>query len=340
MARPMSQPIASTSAKGVRKCKSTTGAARQSMVAKQEASNIQAAAVAAAAATTTITSQPPVQTIDKRKRIAANARERKRMHLLNKAYDKLRKRLVDAENKSKYDVLVQAKEYIQALTRICENFDKNHPNECPKVSAKDNLATRDDEQQLSGHFQQYQRQSAPTNCQPILPSLSPSTTTTVKLEPSPGMSPAPSTSLSGCDLSCFSPVSQPDSVISTCSQPPAQVVLQPANAVDDNQNFYSDYKTIQRSYQHQLVPQQQTHECLDSCSALLSPTPSTSLSPPGTNFGNDCMYTSDSFLMGQQQSTTTTTYPSAAQATSNKDIHRYYQTFYHFQRAAWDELAH
>lgn len=46
------------------------------------------------------------------------------MHLLNKAYDELRRRLADAENKSKYDVLVQAKEYIQALATICEKFDK------------------------------------------------------------------------------------------------------------------------------------------------------------------------------------------------------------------------
>lgn len=61
---------------------------------------------------------------DRRKRLAANARERKRMHLLNQAYDRLRKRLVDAENKSKYDVLVQAKEYIQALAAICEKMDK------------------------------------------------------------------------------------------------------------------------------------------------------------------------------------------------------------------------
>lgn len=65
--------------------------------------------------------------IDRRKRLAANARERKRMHLLNKAYDQLRRRLVDAENKSKYDVLVQAKEYIQALATICETFDQQHP---------------------------------------------------------------------------------------------------------------------------------------------------------------------------------------------------------------------
>lgn len=61
------------------------------------------------------------------------------MHLLNKAYDELRQRLADAENKSKYDVLVQAKEYIQALATICEKFDKQqlqnqrHQQGCHKL---------------------------------------------------------------------------------------------------------------------------------------------------------------------------------------------------------------
>jgi len=58
------------------------------------------------------------------------------MHLLNKAYDELRSRLVDAENKSKYDVLVQAKEYIQALAKICQNFDKQNMNNSNNTVAK------------------------------------------------------------------------------------------------------------------------------------------------------------------------------------------------------------
>ena len=69
-----------------------------------------------------------ISAADKRKRIAANARERKRMHLLNAAYNTLRSKLADAQNKSKYDVLVQAKEYIQALAAICDNFDRQNPN--------------------------------------------------------------------------------------------------------------------------------------------------------------------------------------------------------------------
>lgn len=56
--------------------------------------------------------------VERRKRLAANARERKRMHLLNEAYDQLRQRLNDAHNKSKYDVLVQAKEYIRELAGL------------------------------------------------------------------------------------------------------------------------------------------------------------------------------------------------------------------------------
>lgn len=55
------------------------------------------------------------------------------MHLLNRAYDELRQRLVDAENKSKYDVLVQAKEYIQALAALCENFDREHPEQASQL---------------------------------------------------------------------------------------------------------------------------------------------------------------------------------------------------------------
>lgn len=50
------------------------------------------------------------------------------MHLLNKAYDQLRQRLADAENKSKYDVLVQAKEYIEALARIVSSDNNEKIN--------------------------------------------------------------------------------------------------------------------------------------------------------------------------------------------------------------------
>lgn len=75
---------------------------------------------------------------ERRKRLAANARERKRMNLLNKAFNSLRRRLRDAENKSKYDVLVQAIEYIQALSGICAAFDKQPP--AASVASKESPA--------------------------------------------------------------------------------------------------------------------------------------------------------------------------------------------------------
>lgn len=85
-----------------------------------------------------------LSSIDRRKRLAANARERKRMHLLNRAYDELRQRLVDAENKSKYDVLVQAKEYIQALATICERFDQQHPEQANSINNRQQLNLKSD----------------------------------------------------------------------------------------------------------------------------------------------------------------------------------------------------
>lgn len=57
----------------------------------------------------------------KRKRLAANARERKRMHLLNKAFEDLRIRLGDRDDvkrMSKWDILCQAHDYIRHLTKI------------------------------------------------------------------------------------------------------------------------------------------------------------------------------------------------------------------------------
>lgn len=85
---------------------------------------------------------------DRRKRLAANARERKRMNLLNQAYDRLRKRLKDAENKSKYDVLVQAKEYITILASICDKMDKERDQpQMPLIN--DHHHHRDDKAKLA-----------------------------------------------------------------------------------------------------------------------------------------------------------------------------------------------
>lgn len=117
--------------------------------------------------------------LDKRKRLAANARERKRMHLLNRAYDELRLRLVDAQNKSKYDVLVQAKEYIQALATICEKFDEQHPNHSltktkgikPTEVGSDHIAA-----DSNGHLPSTSTALTAEPVELIKPQLSPTTT--------------------------------------------------------------------------------------------------------------------------------------------------------------------
>ncbi|XP_029627949.1 protein atonal homolog 1-like [Salmo trutta] len=55
----------------------------------------------------------------KRRRVAANARERRRMHGLNKAFDTLRSVIPSNNNKlSKYDTLQMAQIYIQELSEL------------------------------------------------------------------------------------------------------------------------------------------------------------------------------------------------------------------------------
>lgn len=102
--------------------------------------------------------------------MAANARERKRMHLLNKAYDQLRLRLIDAENKSKYDVLVQATEYIQALATIRDNFDKQQQQDSEQL---DTTTLNLDPQANISHLQMHSHKTSDisANQQPINMSL-------------------------------------------------------------------------------------------------------------------------------------------------------------------------
>lgn len=85
---------------------------------------------------------------DRRKRLAANLRERKRMNLLNSAYDLLRHRLIDANNKSKYDVLVQAKEYIQALAAIIQRAN-SRANKCANSNSSHHVASSSSQQQMN-----------------------------------------------------------------------------------------------------------------------------------------------------------------------------------------------
>lgn len=61
--------------------------------------------------------------IKKKRRLAANERERRRMHNLNEAFDKLRQHLPSAEGNrqlSKYETLQIAQTYITALCELLE----------------------------------------------------------------------------------------------------------------------------------------------------------------------------------------------------------------------------
>lgn len=71
---------------------------------------------------------PPSPTIMKKRRLAANARERRRMNGLNEAFDRLRQVIpsLDAEHKlSKFETLQMAQTYIVALRDLLET-DKLH----------------------------------------------------------------------------------------------------------------------------------------------------------------------------------------------------------------------
>lgn len=59
----------------------------------------------------------------KKRRLAANARERRRMNLLNEAFERLREVVpsLDAEQKlSKFETLQMAQTYISALTELLD----------------------------------------------------------------------------------------------------------------------------------------------------------------------------------------------------------------------------
>ncbi|XP_035525545.1 protein atonal homolog 1b [Morone saxatilis] len=80
----------------------------------------------------------------KHRRVAANARERRRMHGLNKAFDELRSVIPSLENErklSKYDTLQMAQIYITELSELLAGVV--HP-ECrsPRPSSADKTAMR------------------------------------------------------------------------------------------------------------------------------------------------------------------------------------------------------
>ncbi len=64
---------------------------------------------------------PPTKEVQKKRRTAANARERRRMHSLNLAFDNLRAvvpGLTNGAKLSKYETLQMAQSYIQALADL------------------------------------------------------------------------------------------------------------------------------------------------------------------------------------------------------------------------------
>ncbi|XP_056629898.1 fer3-like protein [Diorhabda carinulata] len=70
-----------------------------------------------------IRDRPTSPTIMKKRRLAANARERRRMNGLNEAFDRLREVIpsLDAEHKlSKFETLQMAQTYISALRELLE----------------------------------------------------------------------------------------------------------------------------------------------------------------------------------------------------------------------------
>uniref|UniRef100_A0A8C3A1F8 BHLH domain-containing protein n=1 Tax=Cyclopterus lumpus TaxID=8103 RepID=A0A8C3A1F8_CYCLU len=80
----------------------------------------------------------------KPRRVAANARERRRMHGLNKAFDELRSVIPSLENErklSKYDTLQMAQIYINELSELLT--DVVHP-ECmsPRPGSADKTSMR------------------------------------------------------------------------------------------------------------------------------------------------------------------------------------------------------
>lgn len=70
--------------------------------------------------------RPASPSVMKRRRLAANARERRRMNGLNEAFDRLRQVIpsLDAEHKlSKFETLQMAQTYISALRDLLERSD-------------------------------------------------------------------------------------------------------------------------------------------------------------------------------------------------------------------------
>ncbi|XP_076857356.1 protein atonal homolog 1a [Brachyhypopomus gauderio] len=84
-------------------------------------------------------SSKPINVVQKQRRIAANARERRRMHGLNHAFDELRRVIPSFDNEkklSKYETLQMAQIYINALSDLLQGpGTKGDPQNCDLLPA-------------------------------------------------------------------------------------------------------------------------------------------------------------------------------------------------------------
>lgn len=87
------------------------------------------------------TTTPPIVQVEKTRRIAANARERRRMNGLNSAFDRLRTVLPSSmfqeqRRFSKYETLQMAQSYIAALQSILQlNSSSDTDQNCTNTSS-------------------------------------------------------------------------------------------------------------------------------------------------------------------------------------------------------------
>ncbi|XP_037117687.1 protein atonal homolog 1b [Syngnathus acus] len=86
---------------------------------------------------------PPHCGPHRHRRVAANARERRRMHGLNKAFDELRSVIPSLENEkklSKYDTLQMAQIYITELSELLAGVVQHHPGSAERASCRRNMS--------------------------------------------------------------------------------------------------------------------------------------------------------------------------------------------------------
>ncbi|XP_053726517.1 protein atonal homolog 1a [Synchiropus splendidus] len=96
-------------------------------------------------------SSKPANGVQKQRRVAANARERRRMHGLNHAFDELRSVIPAFDNDkklSKYETLQMAQIYINALADLLQG--PNTSSSCGSTSPKSDLSTDSPTDSTSG----------------------------------------------------------------------------------------------------------------------------------------------------------------------------------------------